>query len=59
MQVVADEGSAQVGLGVGGLWRFNYATVNAAVTGAVGVYDVFATVVDNVFTPQAGPPPGG
>jgi hypothetical protein len=58
VQVIAGVNSAQVGLAIDGLWRFCSATVNTAVTGPAGVYDLYAVCGDNVFTPVVpGPPP--
>jgi microcystin-dependent protein len=43
IQVVAGTGSAQVTLGINGLFRYITSTINVAVTGAANTYNVYAT----------------
>lgn len=51
IQVVAGAGSAQVSLGISGLWRYISATATAAHPGgAAGTYDVYAVASANSFT---------
>jgi hypothetical protein len=57
VQVVAGANSAQVGLGIDGLWRYITSTVNTAVSGAAGVYDLFAVTGPNNFQSNPSPPP--
>lgn len=54
IQVVADAASNQVSIGINGLFRYNSATITAAVTGSAGVYSIFATCGPNSFTPGVG-----
>lgn len=57
VQQVAGTGSAQVALGIGGLWRFNSATTTASMPGGAttGSYDVYAIASANVFTDVPSP----
>ena len=57
VQVAAGEASAQVGLGIDGLWRFIYATANTAISGSAGTQDLFAVCGDNEFDSNPDPPP--
>jgi microcystin-dependent protein len=48
VQVVASTGNSQVTLGIGGLWRYNTATVTATHPGgAAGTYDILAVTAAN------------
>jgi microcystin-dependent protein len=57
IQIVAGVGSAQVSLGIDGLWRYISATTQTTVTGAAGTYDVFVTTGNNSFATNPSPPP--
>ena len=57
IQIAAGTGSAQVGLGIDGLWRYISATTQTTVTGGAGVYDVFVTTGNNNFAVNPSPPP--
>jgi microcystin-dependent protein len=57
VQIVAGVGSAQIGIGIDGLWRYISATTQTAVTGGAGTYDIFVTATDNSFSVNPSPPP--
>jgi microcystin-dependent protein len=57
VSVVAGPLSAQVAVGIDGLFRYISSTLNLAVSGAAGSYDVFVTTGPNSFT--AGAPGSG
>lgn len=57
VQVIAGGDSGQVGLGIGGLFRYISATISAAVTGAAGAYDIFAVTGPNNFVANPGQTP--
>lgn len=57
VQVVAGVNSGQVGIGIDGLFRYNTVTATAAITGAAGLYDVFAVCGPNAFASNPTPPP--
>lgn len=57
VQIVAGTGSAQVSLGIDGLWRYISATTQTTVTGAAGTYDIFVTTGNNSFATNPSPPP--
>lgn len=55
VQVLAGTLSAQVGLGIDGLFRYITAPATAAVTGSAGLYDVFAVTGPNIFASTPSP----
>lgn len=57
VQIVAGAASAQVGLGIDGIWRYISATVQTTITGAAATYDIFATTGNNAFAVNPTPPP--
>lgn len=57
VQIVAGPASAQVSLGIDGLWRYISATTQTTVTGAAGTYDIFVTTGNNAFATNGSPPP--
>jgi microcystin-dependent protein len=60
VQIVAGTGSAQVGLGIDGLWRYITVTISTTVptgAGSAGTYDIFVTTGDNSFAVNGSPPP--
>lgn len=57
VQLVAGADSGQVGLGIDGLFRYRSSTTTAAVTGAAGLFDIFAVCGPNDFVTNPTPPP--
>lgn len=57
VQVVATANSGQVGVGIDALFRYRSTTVTAAVTGAAGLFDIFAVCGPNDFVSNPSPPP--
>lgn len=55
VQIVAGTGSDQVGVGIGGLWRYRSATISATVSGAAEVKDIFVTTTANSFSESPSP----
>lgn len=54
--ILAGTGSAQVSLGIGGLWRYRTTTLNvAAPSGAAGSYDILAVASANSFASTPAP----
>lgn len=57
VQIIAGTNSAQVGIGIDGLWRYITTTITSAVTGSAGIYDIFVVCGPNDFVSNPTPPP--
>jgi hypothetical protein len=55
IQIPAGLDNAQVGIAIGGLWRYISATATAVVSGAVGVKDIYVVASANSFSGSPAP----
>lgn len=50
LQIPAGSGDDQVGITIGGRWRYNTSSISATSSGSAGLRDVFVTAADNSYS---------
>ena len=55
VQIVAGTNSAQVAVGIDGLWRYRSTSITATVSGTAGVKDIFVTATANSYAATPAP----